>query len=116
MTPTPLTNSGKEVKQLLLTAKKLKDSAYKERNQLVAFVSKLYPSHLCRHPNDDKTWEATWRWIVCIHSPNGQLTWHIHDREKKLFKHLKIKKEHWDGHTTEQKYNRLARIKVYESR
>lgn len=89
-----------------------KQAAYTERNHLVAFLSKLYPAHLCRHSDEDKEWENEWRWIVCIHSPNGQLTWHIHDSEKKQFNHLKISSEHWDGHTTPQKYARLNRIKI----
>lgn len=88
-----------------------KDSAYKERNNLVAFLSKLYPSHLCRHSDEDKSWEDDWRWIVCIHSPQGQLTWHLHDSDVASFRHLVEQESHWDGHTTEEKYKRLAAIK-----
>lgn len=100
-----------EVASMIRTLAHSKWNAYYERNQLVAFISKLYPSHLSRHPESDKAWENDWRWIICIHSPAGQLTWHIHDSEKKHFKHLKEKPEHWDGHTTPQKYARLKRIK-----
>jgi len=101
-----------EIALIIRNLAKSKSAAYTERNQLVAFLSKVYNSHLCRHPESDKTWENDWRWIVCIHSPNGQLTWHIHDAEKRHFKHLNVKPEHWDGHTTPQKYNRLKRIKI----
>lgn len=97
-------SSMDEIALIIRNLAKSKQAAYTERNQLVAFISKLFPSHLCRHPDNDKEWENDWRWIVCIHSPHGQLTWHIHDGEKKHFNHLKVKTEHWDGHTTPQKY------------
>src|SRR6476660_6657685 len=97
----------------LKNTKEAKDVAYSERNELVAFLSRLYPSHLCRHPEGDVEWEDDWRWIVCIHSPAGQLTWHIHDSELRKFASLGEKSlevgnlNHWDGHTTEEKYERL---------
>lgn len=92
-----------------------RDNAYWERNQLVALVSKLYPSHLARHPDSDTTWEDDWRTIICVHSPAGQLTWHIHDNHRKYFEHLNKKSEQfadckWDGHTTQQKYRRIRNI------
>lgn len=90
--------------------KAFKDIAYYERNQLVSVLSKLFESHLCRHPEEDKSWEDDWRWIVCIHAPTGQLTWHIHDTDKQYFEHLKIKDNHWDGHNTKEKYDRLSQI------
>jgi hypothetical protein len=85
-----------------------KDNAYRERNQLVAFISKLYPSHLAMHPDSDESWERDWMNIVCIHAPFGQLTWHIHDSEIGLFSHLQYVEGDWDGHSTEEKYNRIA--------
>lgn len=84
-----------------------KDGAYRERNQLVAFLSKLYPSHRARHPASDETWENDWRWIICIHSPFGQLSWHIHDSDLPMFEHLETNLNDWDGHSTEEKYRRL---------
>lgn len=87
-----------------------KDHAYWERNQLVALLSHIFPSHLCLHPQEDKEWESDWRNIVCIHTPAGQACWHIHDSEKPDFEHLPIAENHWDGHTTEEKYARLRRI------
>jgi hypothetical protein len=84
-----------------------KDAAYEERNRVVAVLSAIWPSHLAHHPESDLTWERDWLTIVCIHSPAGQLTWHIHDSQTFLFAHLPIGENHWDGHTTEQKYQRL---------
>lgn len=114
---------------------KAKDQAYWERNQLIVYLSKHNYSHLQLHDPNDKEWEDDWRNIVCIHllagvTPPGatftqvsetkfmkdetlremQFTWHIHDDELKYFKHLRYKPNHWDGHTTEEKYKNLASL------
>ncbi len=91
---------------------KQKDIAYAERDQLVAALSKLFPSHLERHPDEDTTWEDAWRWIVMVQLPTGQASWHIHDSELPIFAHLvrDIVHHTWDGHTTEEKYKRLAEV------
>lgn len=95
--------------------KESKDRAYKERNQLVAALSRIFESHLMRHPEDDASWERDWMWIVCIHAPIvGQMTWHLHDSDLPLFKHLQEGPNHWDGHTTEQKYRRLGGLPFFE--
>lgn len=84
---------------------------YDERNRLVAVLSKVYPSHFSAHDPKDTEWEDDWRNIVCIHTPKGQASWHIHDDDVKYFLHLpKQEKNHWDGHTTEEKYDRLATL------
>jgi hypothetical protein len=88
-----------------------KDDAYTERNRVVALLSAIYPSHLCIHDPNDTAWENDWRTIVCIHSPNGQLTWHLHDSHVPLFDHLEMDHTHWDGHTTEEKYRRVDELR-----
>lgn len=87
-----------------------KNGAYSERDQLVCALSKVWPSHLARHSDADTAWDNDWRWIVCIHSPAGQLTWHIHDSERGWFEHLDVREGDWDGHTTPEKYRRLASL------
>ena len=85
-----------------------RDLAYWERNQLVAFLSKLYPAWLIEHPTEDVNWEENWRWIVLIELPTGQATWHIHISEIEYFSHLEVSKtKKWDGHTTMEKYKRI---------
>lgn len=96
---------GRGVSQLLAE----KDAAYAERNRLVAALSKCFPAHLYRHEGAE--WEDDWRIVVCVHLPTGQATWHIHDSEVVLFEHLPMTKSHWDGHTTEEKYVRLAALR-----
>jgi hypothetical protein len=90
-----------------------KDGAYAERNKLVAALSKLLPSHLARHPDEDTAWEDDWRWIVVINGPAGQMTWHIHDSEREQFNHLDVQTFTWDGHTTDEKYRRLAMLQSW---
>jgi len=101
-----------------------KNTGYSERNQLVLALSKLFPAWLERHPIEETDWDDDWRWIVFIEIPVGapagtltelgqaeQLTWHINDREQPLFEHLQVRDGNsWDGHTTAEKYARLARL------
>ena len=90
---------------------KQKDNAYKERDMLVCALSKLFPSTLGRHVGEP--WEYDWRWIVFINLPAGQCAWHIHDSELSMFDHLiRFNDIRWDGHTAEEKYERLASLKV----
>lgn len=86
-----------------------RNAAYRERDQLVAALSKQFDAHLARHSGE---WEDDWRNIVCIHLPTGQATWHIHDSELPLFAHLACTDDHWDGHSTEEKYRRVNALLV----
>jgi hypothetical protein len=97
-----------DLEKALRNAEQDKNSAYSERNKLVAHLTMLYPACLERHP-DEEEWEDDWRWIVFIHHPRGQLSWHIHDSELSLFDHVVrgIGNAKWDGHTTDEKYRRL---------
>lgn len=85
-----------------------KDTAYRERDMLVCALSKIWPSHLAY--DDQVGWDDEWRWVVCVHSPQGQLTWHIRKSELPWFGHLNHAANHWDGHTTPEKYERLSRL------
>ena len=92
-------------------AEEAKDTAYSERNALVAFIASMYPSCLARHVGDP--WEDDWRWIVFIDLPTGQVSWHIHDSELPQFDRLpRDRHAEWDGHTTEEKYARLAKARA----
>jgi hypothetical protein len=79
-----------------------KDNAYWERGQLVAYLSRQFDSHIINASGHD-SWP-----IVCIHSPKGQLSWHIPSSELQYYVGLPVgRKSDWDGHTTEEKYARL---------
>lgn len=82
------------------------NAVYRERNQLVAALSKIFPSYLGR----DEEEELGWRHMVYIELPTGQVSWHIPDAEiVEFFMHLAIRWEEdlWDGHTSDEKYRRL---------
>ena len=93
-----------------------KDAAYKERDMVLALaVSALmahgFPCWLGRHEESDPAWENDWRNIVYVELPRGeQLSWHIHDSELPWFSQLEREDTPWDGHTTEEKYERLLRF------
>lgn len=96
----------------VLALQKQRNDVYEERDRLVCALSKCFPSWLARHPDTDKAWDDDWRWIVFVELPNGQATWHIQDRELPWFSHLDRRTENvWDGHTTEEKYRRLALLR-----
>lgn len=80
-----------------------RNKAYRERAELVAFVVACYPSEI-RDTAED--WP-----VVFVDTPRGQLSWHLSRDDLDLFGHVPqmaaSAEEKWDGHTTEQKYDRL---------
>ncbi len=92
-----------------------KDQAYAERNKCVAMIARMaqcagYGVYLGRHSADDAAWERDWMNIVFIELPTGQVSWHIHDSELPLFAFMPIREDWpWDGHSTEEKYDRMRR-------
>lgn len=90
-----------------------KDAAYRERDMCVALIAKLaaaqgYRVGMARHEGE---WEDDWRWIVYIDLPTGQVSWHIHDSEREWFD-FQVYPGTWDGHTTDQKYERMAALRA----
>lgn len=111
--------ASRSIEKYINELKEQKDGAYKERNLLVAALSKIFPAYLALHPEEDQEWGDDWRNIVFVEIPVGkekttQISWHIHDSEIGYFKHLPKGKNEWDGHDTEEKYKRLRRIKFNE--
>ncbi len=93
-----------------------KDMAYSERDRCVAAIAALavrlnWSVWLGRHEASDKSWDHDWRTIVFMNLPSGQVSWHIHDSELPWFDFVPMIPERpWDGHTTQQKYARLAKL------
>jgi len=83
-----------------------RDGAYTERNRLVAFLASIYPSGVKKTAIPG--WDEAWHGCVYIDFPIGQASWHFHDNEAHLFAHLPPYDGEWDGHTTEEKYERLV--------
>ncbi len=85
-----------------------KDKAYWERNQLVAYLSKMHESWVEKHPIEDEKWENDYRNIVFIKFPEGLFSWHFKDSDRIYFSHLKLMNGNsWDGSTRQEKYERL---------
>lgn len=105
----------RELKKLLseseYMANRLED-CYEERNNLVLALSKIFPS--CIGLDSDAE-HLEWSYVVAIDLPTGQVTWHVHaDKIDRDFQHLEINPDFvWDGHTTEEKYERLAALPVF---
>jgi hypothetical protein len=76
---------------------------HRERAQLVAFLSKMFPASKWI---DER--EPAYP-VIGIDSFAGQMSWHVHPDDMDLFDHV-TEAGTWDGHTTEEKYDRLARI------
>ena len=87
-----------------------KDAAYLERNQVVAALAKAYPSGLRKTAIEG--WGEDWHGCVMIDLPTGQASWHYHDSQAHLFADLPAYAGEWDGHTTDEKYARLAAMTV----
>ena len=83
-----------------------RDGAYIERNRLVAFIAGIYSSGVKKTVIPG--WDEAWHGCVYIDLPTGQASWHFHDSEAHLFAHLPPYDGEWDGHTTEEKYERLV--------
>jgi hypothetical protein len=82
------------------------DNVYRERNQLVALLSTLFPSGKAKTAIEG--WDEAWHGCVYIDFPWGQASWHYHVDDGWMFEHLPPYKGVWDGHSTEAKYAMIA--------
>lgn len=89
---------------VLVPAEQL-DAAYRERAHLVAHLARMHEAHWSVD-------EAEPEWpVICIHTPAGQLCWHVNRADMNLFPSgLEKRPSDWDGHSTEEKYTRLAQL------
>lgn len=99
---------AEEAKTELAEMEARKDAAYLERNQVVAALARCFPSGVARTAIEG--WSDDWHGCVYIDLPTGQVSWHFHDSQAYLFAGLPAYTKGWDGHTTEQKYRRLAAL------
>jgi hypothetical protein len=100
----------KKLSDNIKALEKDKDLAYRERNRLVALLAKIFPSFLTKETDSYLNFYNIC-WIVYLETPKGQLSWHIPDIDLFLFEGVKkIDSYAWDGHTTEEKYERLLNL------
>lgn len=84
------------------------DSVYRERAHLVALLTRLYPAHIGYTDSEEPDYA-----VVMLETPAGQLSWHIAPDDMDLFQHVPETDDSWrpwDGHTTEEKYERLENL------
>ncbi|MEU6535551.1 hypothetical protein [Streptomyces sp. NPDC047000] len=89
---------------------KERDGAYRERAQLLAWLTALHPatSVITASPDVD---EDGWQLLYLV-AGGWQMSWHIHPRDADLFRHVTVvdvtdPQAQWDGHGTVQKYERI---------
>ncbi|EFC78882.1 hypothetical protein [Parafrankia sp. EUN1f] len=89
----------------VLESAKLIAAAYRERAQLVAYLARIHDAHWAADAA-----EPDWP-VICIHTAVGQLSWHVSQTDMGLFPPgLEKRPSDWDGHSTEEKYARLAQL------
>jgi hypothetical protein len=103
--PEPESLTGK-----MKAARRHRSRAYAERNELIAWMARMYESHLMPASGGLKTLST--RAVVCIHSPAGLLCWVVTQEEvDDYFKPMKwIDSNHWDKSTRGERSRRLAEI------
>lgn len=89
-----------------------RDGAYRERAQLLAWLAALHPA--VRTPATDID-EPGWQILYLRPAAGGQMSWHIAPRDADLLGHVEQvpvddERAQWDGHTTEEKYQRIASL------
>lgn len=91
-------------------AEQERDGAYRERAHLVALLAAMTDGAVITYAPDVD--EPGWQ-IVYLTLGGRQASWHISPRDAELFRHVERVEHddprgHWDGHTTEEKYEGIA--------
>lgn len=82
-----------------------RNAVYRERAHLVALLAAEDPSHIGRNDPNAPDWA-----VLTVELPTGQACWHIAAADMDLFAHVQPTPNYargWDGHTTEEKYQRI---------
>lgn len=85
---------------------------YRERAALVAHLAALYPAAIVIGADPA---EPDWP-VIFIDTPKGQMSWHLSENDLDLFHFVTswpadaVDAPKWDGHTTAEKYERLAAL------
>lgn len=87
------------------TAQQELKNVYRERAHLVAILAAFVPATLSYTDPSTPDWPV----LTLDGGEGGQLSWHIAPDDIDLFPHIPITEEGfaWDGHSTEEKYERL---------
>ncbi|MGW3442210.1 hypothetical protein [Streptomyces sp. NPDC001076] len=87
-----------------------RDHAYRERAQLLAWLAALHPATTVITDSPDVD-EDGWQLLYLV-AGGWQMSWHIAPEDGELFRHVtKVDvtdpRAQWDGHGSEQKYERI---------
>lgn len=90
------------------------EDLYRERAQLVAYLASRFPAVIAYSDPAEPDWP-----VIYIIGPTGQMSWHLHRSDLPLFPHVPTvpadnPRAQWDGHSTPEKYQRLANLTEYE--
>lgn len=88
----------------LATAQQELRNVYRERAHLLAFLAAITPASIGETDPDTPGWPV----LTLDGGENGQMSWHIAPDDADLFHHVPKGDVPWDGHSTEEKYQRLA--------
>jgi len=96
------------VTELLEAARRNRYKVIHERNLLIMALAKHgvgCSAHVV--PTDDPG--GTWKNVVCLHTPEGQICWKLSPQDAEDFATLKpfSKKSDWDGAKADEKVRRL---------
>lgn len=95
--------------------RELASKAYAERNKVVAALANAavklrMPVLVSTHEaKENEIWDKEWSTVLYIKTPAGQISWHFHDSEAHLIASHVEAPVKFDGHTSAEKYDRLAR-------
>lgn len=85
-------------------------SLYAERAFCVIALARA--AHALGYPvgfRDDPAIPEPWLWpVLFIDLPTGQVSWHLSRADRQLASDIGPYLSAWDGHSTEEKYRRLA--------
>jgi len=93
-------------------ARRHRERAYAERNELIGVLTRLWPSHVMP-VSANLSSLADGRAVICIHSPAGQLAWILSVEEAdETFPALpRITENHWDRSTRTERSARLSMLR-----
>ncbi|MEV7793384.1 hypothetical protein AB0O68_15535 [Streptomyces sp. NPDC087512] len=104
------TRVGERLTQKIRAVEAERDGAYRERSHLVALLAAMTDGAVITYARDVE--EPGWQ-IVYLQLGGHQASWHISPRDADLFAHVERvdvedPRAQWDGHSTEQQYERIA--------
>jgi hypothetical protein len=97
-----------------------RNGAYRERAHLLAWLAALHGPNAVLAPAPDIDDEDGWH-LLFLTVAGRQLSWHIAPHDVELFNHVERvnftdPRAQWDGHTTDEKYQRIRTMPWGEMR